>query len=85
MKRVLIDTSVWIDHFRQGNNSLINLLGVDAALMHPLILGELACGTPPARQKTLSDLALLPQAQQASLEEAVAYAVKHIPAPSATS
>lgn len=73
MKRVLIDTSVWVAHFRQRNDALINLLGVDAALMHPMILGELACATPPARQKTLGDLGLLPQTQQASLEEVIAF------------
>jgi hypothetical protein len=73
MKSVLIDTSVWVDHFRQGNDVLMNLLVVDAALMHPMVLGELACGTPPIRQTTLGDLALLPQTQQASLEEVVAF------------
>ena len=71
MSGVLIDTSVWTDHFRQRNNILLNLLELDLALMHPLVVGELACGTPPARLQTLSDLELLQHTQQASLREAI--------------
>lgn len=49
MKPVLVDTSVWVLHFRQSNQALVKLLEQDAVRMHPLILGELACGTPPER------------------------------------
>lgn len=39
-------------------------------MTHPFVLGELACGTPPApRQRTLADLALLLPAQQAIPDE----------------
>lgn len=69
MNDVLVDTSVWVDHFRQRNVALINLLAMDLVLTHPMILGELACGTPPARVQTLSDIELLRQPQQASLRE----------------
>ena len=41
--------------------------------MHPLVLGELACGTPPARTQTLGDLSLLRPSQQATLPEAMAF------------
>lgn len=71
--RVLVDTSVWVAHFRQGSAVLNQLLADDAVLMHPLALGELACGTPPRRRQTLRDLALLPSARQASLEEVLAF------------
>jgi predicted nucleic acid-binding protein len=55
MKGVLIDTSVWVDHFRQHNNVLAELLELDLALTHPMVVVELACGTPPApRVQTLS-------------------------------
>jgi predicted nucleic acid-binding protein len=73
MKDVLVDTSVWVGHFRQRNEVLVGLLASDHALTHPLVLGELACGTPPARSRTLGDLALLRQAQQASLPEVMAF------------
>jgi predicted nucleic acid-binding protein len=70
MKRVLVDTSVWVNHFKHHNATLVQLLGFDLALMHPMVLAEIACGTPPApRERTLSDLGLLRQTQQASLQE----------------
>lgn len=49
MKGVLVDTSVWVDHFRNRNEDLVGLLTLDLALSHPLIVTELACGTPPRR------------------------------------
>jgi predicted nucleic acid-binding protein len=70
MSGVLIDTSVWIGHFRQGNAALVDLLDLDRAWTHPLVLVELACGTPPApRRQTLGDIGLLQQTQQASWRE----------------
>lgn len=70
MKVVLVDTSVWVDHFRNRNENLVSLLTLDLALSHPLIVTELACGTPPApRSRTLTDIATLPQARQATLDE----------------
>jgi predicted nucleic acid-binding protein len=70
MKGVLVDTSVWVDHFRNRNENLVSLLTLDLALAHPLVVTELACGTPPApRSRTLSDIATLPQARQATLDE----------------
>lgn len=70
MNGVLVDTSVWVDHFRNRNENLVSLLTLDLALSHPLVVTELACGTPPApRSRTLSDIATLPQARQATLDE----------------
>lgn len=70
MKAVLVDTSVWVDHFRNRNENLVSLLTLDQAMSHPLIVTELACGTPPApRSRTLTDIATLPQARQATLDE----------------
>jgi predicted nucleic acid-binding protein len=57
MNLVLADTSVWISHFRKPNPVLRSLLSADRVLCHPMVLIEIACGTPPApRQRTLSDL-----------------------------
>lgn len=67
---VLIDTSVWVDHFRNRNNALVGLIEMDLALTHPMVLAELACGTPPApRRQTLGDIGLLQLVKQASLGE----------------
>lgn len=46
---VLIDTSVWVEHFRRPLPALIQLLRVDDVLTHPLVILELTCGTPPNR------------------------------------
>jgi predicted nucleic acid-binding protein len=74
MKGVLIDTSVWVDHFRQRNDVLVELLGLDLALTHPMVVVELACGTPPApRGQTLNDIGLLNQTQEASLREVMKF------------
>lgn len=69
MKGVLVDTSVWVDHFRQRNDALIDLLESDLVMMHPLVIGEIACGTPPGRTQTLSYLGALQQTQQASVRD----------------
>lgn len=72
--KVLIDTSVWVDHFKKGNARLIELLVADRALTHPMVLIELACGTPPApRAQTLGDIALLQQSVLASTEEVMQF------------
>ena len=73
MKYVLVDTSVWVDHFRQKNDALVNLLEFDLVRVHPLIIGEIACGTPPDRTRTLSDLQNLQQTQHASVKEALSF------------
>ncbi|NDU90116.1 MAG: PIN domain nuclease [Ferrovum sp.] len=67
---VLIDTSVWVDHFRNGNDALIDLIGLDLVLTHPMVILEIACGTPPApRIQTLGNLGLLRPCNQASMSE----------------
>ncbi len=69
MTRVLVDTSVWVAHFRERSVPLVELLQRDAVMAHPMVVGELACGTPPSRAQTLADLQRLQSAQQASLRE----------------
>jgi predicted nucleic acid-binding protein len=70
----LIDTTVWVNHFRAANAALIGLLESDLVLGHPLVLAEIACGTPPSpRAQTLEGLGLLRPAQQASLPEVMAF------------
>jgi len=71
---VLIDTSVWVDHFRHGNDVLVNLISQDQVLTHPMVILEIACGTPPApRAQTLNYLGLLQHCQQANLPEVMAF------------
>lgn len=69
MKNVLVDTSVWVDHFRNGNPLLVELLALDRVMSHPMILGEIACGTPPERNRTLRDIERLQQPRQATVRK----------------
>ena len=67
---ILVDTSVWVDHFRCGNTTLTWLLETDMAIIHPMIIAEIACGTPPEpRLQTLAYLRLLRTSEQATLAE----------------
>ena len=72
MAAVLVDSSVWVAHFRKSNRVLQLLLETDQVLCHPLIVLELACGTPPApRDRTLGDLKRLRQSVVATTEETI--------------
>jgi len=57
---VLVDTSIWIDHFKRGNTSLEKLLFGIEVICHPFIIGELACGNLKNRKVILSLLHSLP-------------------------
>ena len=71
---VLVDTSVWVAHFRDANAALMALIERDCVLGHPMVLAEIACGTPPSpRARALGDMALLGQAHSASLTEVMAF------------
>ena len=70
MAAVLVDSSVWVAHFRKSNSLLQSLLATDQVLSHPLIVLELSCGTPPApRERTLGDLKKLQQSVVATTDE----------------
>ena len=58
----LVDTSVWINHFRKPDTALLQLLAREMAGVHPYIVGEFACGSFKDREDTLSELRALPQA-----------------------
>jgi predicted nucleic acid-binding protein len=66
---ILVDTSVWVDHLRAGDAALEGLLNHSQVLMHPCVLGELACGNLHNRGEVLRLLKALPQAIVASDEE----------------
>jgi predicted nucleic acid-binding protein len=66
---ILADTSVWIDHFRTPQPSMLNLLGNGQVLMHPMVVAELALGSLRDRKKTLIVLDALRQVRPARLDE----------------
>src|ERR1044072_9176532 len=71
MSMVFADTSVWIDHFRHRDEELARLLEAGLLVMHPFIIGELACGTLAHRGEVLYMLAQLPAVTQATHNEAL--------------
>ncbi|MBI2997883.1 MAG: PIN domain-containing protein [Deltaproteobacteria bacterium] len=70
---ILVDTSVWIEHLRAGNDRLRSLLFDEQVLCHPFIVGELACGTLRNRREILSMLRALPEADLVEHEEVLSF------------
>jgi predicted nucleic acid-binding protein len=68
---VLVDTSIWIDHLHRHDAGLAALLQAARVVMHPAVLGELACGNIPKRQEFLSLWIALPRAVEISSAEAL--------------
>ena len=66
---VLVDTSVWVRHLREGDPDLEQLLNSGEVMCHPYIVGELACGNLNNRHEVLLLLQLLPPATLANHEE----------------
>lgn len=71
MARILVDSSIWVDHLRDNDAQLIDLLNRNQVLMHPMIKGELACGCLHNRDQILNLLNNLPQVNEASHDEAL--------------
>ncbi|MEW6076186.1 MAG: PIN domain-containing protein [Thermodesulfobacteriota bacterium] len=74
---VLVDTSVWVSHFRDGNAGLAALLDEGSVMCHPFIIGELACGNLTDRATILSSLRLLPMTVEADNEEVLTFIERH--------
>ena len=70
---MLVDTSVWIDHFRRRNTRLAEHLEAMQVWTHPFVVGELACGNLGRRSEVLGSLAALPHAPMVSHEEVLEF------------
>lgn len=70
---ILVDTSVWIDHLRQGDPALAALLEAGQVLVHPFVIGELACGNLANRGEVITLLQALPKAPVARDVEVLAF------------
>ena len=66
---VLVDTSVWVAHLREGTTGLKALLLEGRVLCHPFIIGELACGNLKRRSEILLHLSALPRALPVNHDE----------------
>jgi predicted nucleic acid-binding protein len=74
---ILVDTSVWANHLRQPDANLQQALIDQQVLMHPFVLGEIACGNLRHRASILSDLSKLPLAVSAENYEVLALIERH--------
>lgn len=74
---VLVDTSVWIDHLRNSDAALVALLQNNAVYMHPMVLGEIACGNVHNRAEILTLLEQLPHTIHAEHREVLQMIERH--------
>jgi predicted nucleic acid-binding protein len=74
---ILVDTSVWVDHLRAGDQHLAELLDRDVAASHDFVIGEVACGNLNNRQEVLSLLSFLPKCETATHDEVLFFIERH--------
>jgi len=72
---ILVDTSVWIDHLRRGDAHLMATLLAGYVLIHPWVIGDIACGTLRERGQVLDLLRSLPLSPVA-LEDEVLFFIE---------
>ena len=75
--KLLIDTSAWISHFRGSDDVVAEALAENSACCHEMVIGELALGSIPARDWTLSDLRALPMLPTAAAAEILELVENH--------
>ena len=74
---ILVDTSVWVDHLRRGDAQLVDLLERSAVVIHPFVVGKIACGSLSDRALILELLQQLPMAIVAESDEVLGYIERH--------
>jgi predicted nucleic acid-binding protein len=74
---ILVDTSVWVDHLRQGEPALTAALESESVLTHPFVIGELACGGIRNRTEFLDLIGRLPAPPTATDREALELIDRH--------
>jgi len=73
----LVDTSVWIDHFRSNSSALRRLVDDDLVMCHPLAISEIACGNMKRRSAVIESLAVLPTAPIIEYQEVLTFIETH--------
>lgn len=74
---ILVDTSVWVDHFRTADSRLTDLLLDGQVICHAFIVGELACGNLRRRAEVLTLLRSLPQLPGLTNDDALEFLDAH--------
>jgi predicted nucleic acid-binding protein len=74
---ILVDSSIWLDHFRATDPMLKALLQRQRILIHPAVIGEIAMGSLTQRAMVLKTLADLPAAVAAEDDEVRGFAERY--------
>ena len=75
---ILVDTTIWVNHLRSGDAALTGLLESNQVVMHPMVIGELACGNLRNRQPLLKLWQSLNTLPQASHNEVLYFLEQHL-------
>jgi len=70
---ILIDTSVWVDHFRVPDEAVARLIRTKTAAVHPFVLGELIMGNLLDWQRTVEGLRSLPEAEAVGEDDFITF------------
>ena len=74
---ILVDSSVWIDHFRRPSKGLAALLDSEQVCVHPFVIGEIACGNLNNRKAIIALLDALPPVHKANDGEVLFFIERH--------
>lgn len=74
---ILVDTSIWVDHLRNGNREVTALLEEGEVVIHPFVIGELACGNLRNRREIIDLLQELPSVPTIDQVEFMAFIERH--------
>jgi len=66
---ILVDSSIWMDHFRQPIGRLAALLDAEECCTHPFVMGEVACGNLRNRKEIIALLHALPRLHKVEDDE----------------
>lgn len=70
---IVVDTSIWVDHFRRPVKRLAALIADGGIMLHPYVYGELALGGFPTKGPANEEMMELARAPVASAAEALAF------------
>jgi predicted nucleic acid-binding protein len=74
---ILVDTSIWVDHFRYGDADLRKIIEDDRLLCHPFVVGELALGSLRERDALITFLSSQREAVIATHAEVMTVIERH--------
>ncbi len=70
---IIVDTSVWVDHFRRSTKRLVDLIADGGIMLHPYVFGELALGGFPTKGPVTDEMMELARPPVASAAETLAF------------